>query len=126
MGRSLPLLPEAKTAIIAMAGGDGRYLLDMAEQVYAFAGVEPLDMATMGITPDTNMITTLRTDTPAKSSFRNHSPAARGLISIGRTTEGWNARSRSGWTIGPDCSPSGTRTSLADTCSQTVSEHGQG
>jgi putative ATPase len=48
MGRSLPLLPEARTAIIAMAGGDGRYLLNMAEQVYAFAGVEPLDMAAMG------------------------------------------------------------------------------
>src|SRR5712671_12821 len=32
MGRSLPLLSEARTAIIAMAGGDGRYLLNMAEQ----------------------------------------------------------------------------------------------
>jgi putative ATPase len=48
VGRSLPLLPEARTAIIAMAGGDGRYLLNMAEQVYAFAGVEPLDMVAMG------------------------------------------------------------------------------
>ena len=48
MGRPLPLLPEARTAIIAMAGGDGRYLLNMAEQVYAFAGAEPLDMAAVG------------------------------------------------------------------------------
>jgi putative ATPase len=48
MGRPLPLLPEARIAIIAMAGGDGRYLLDMTEQVYAFAGTEPLDMAALG------------------------------------------------------------------------------
>jgi putative ATPase len=48
MGRPLPLLPEARIAIIAMAGGDGRYLLNMAEQVYAFAGTEPLDMAALG------------------------------------------------------------------------------
>jgi putative ATPase len=48
IGKPLPLLPEARTAIIAMAGGDGRYLLNMVEQVYAFAGAEPLDMAGVG------------------------------------------------------------------------------
>ena len=48
MGKPLPLLPDARTAIVAMAGGDGRYLLNMVEQVYAFATTEPLDMAGVG------------------------------------------------------------------------------
>ena len=33
LGRPLPLLPEARTALIDMADGDGRYLLGLAEQV---------------------------------------------------------------------------------------------
>ncbi|HET6305901.1 MAG TPA: replication-associated recombination protein A [Rhodopila sp.] len=48
MRRPLPLLPDARTALIAMAGGDGRYLLNMAEQVYAFAGAQKLDTAALG------------------------------------------------------------------------------
>jgi putative ATPase len=54
LGGPLPLLPEARTAMLAMAGGDGRYLLNMAEQVHALGGgeggaaVAPLDMAGLG------------------------------------------------------------------------------
>jgi putative ATPase len=36
-GRSLPLLPEAREALKAMADGDGRYALNMAEHVLAQA-----------------------------------------------------------------------------------------
>jgi putative ATPase len=36
-GRPLPLLPEAREALKAMADGDGRYSLNMAEQVFAQA-----------------------------------------------------------------------------------------
>jgi putative ATPase len=38
LGRPLPLDPEARTALRAMADGDGRYLLNMAEQVAALPG----------------------------------------------------------------------------------------
>lgn len=34
MGFSLPLNPEARTTLIAMADGDGRYLLNMAEELF--------------------------------------------------------------------------------------------
>jgi putative ATPase len=34
-GRALPLLPDARAALRAMADGDGRYLLNMAEQILA-------------------------------------------------------------------------------------------
>jgi putative ATPase len=34
MGFALPLNPEARTALIAMADGDGRYLLNMAEELF--------------------------------------------------------------------------------------------
>ena len=34
-GRALPLLPQARAALVAMADGDGRYLLNLAEQVMA-------------------------------------------------------------------------------------------
>jgi putative ATPase len=33
-GRSLPLEPDARTALIAMADGDGRYLLNLAEELF--------------------------------------------------------------------------------------------
>jgi putative ATPase len=48
VGRPLPLLPEARAGLLALAGGDGRYLLNLVEHVYAFGGTEPLDIATMG------------------------------------------------------------------------------
>ena len=47
LGHALPLEPEARQAVIAMAGGDGRYLLNMAEQVEAMAAPAPLDVAAL-------------------------------------------------------------------------------
>jgi putative ATPase len=41
MARALPLDPEARTAIRAMADGDGRYLLNMAEQLFALPAETP-------------------------------------------------------------------------------------
>lgn len=43
-GRTLPLLPQARAAVCAMADGDGRALLNLAEQVFALPpGTEALD-----------------------------------------------------------------------------------
>ena len=42
----LPLTPDARAALRAMADGDGRYALNMAEQVFA-AGPDPLDPAAL-------------------------------------------------------------------------------
>ncbi len=44
IGRSLPLAPDGRVALRAMADGDGRYLLNMAEQVAAL----PADQAPLG------------------------------------------------------------------------------
>ena len=47
MGRSLALTEDARTALLSMADGDGRYLLGMVEQVLAAQdadGPEPLDV----------------------------------------------------------------------------------
>ena len=44
-GRALPVAPEARAALAAMADGDGRYLLNMAEQLLAMPPGEPLDPA---------------------------------------------------------------------------------
>ena len=44
-GRSLPLDGEAKTALIAMADGDGRYLLILAEELFALDTQENIDTA---------------------------------------------------------------------------------
>ena len=47
MGRSLALTEDARTALLSMADGDGRYLLGMVEQVLAAQGAggpEPLDI----------------------------------------------------------------------------------
>jgi putative ATPase len=45
-GRRLPLNPDARDALVAMADGDGRYLLNMAEQLLALPdGTGPLDTA---------------------------------------------------------------------------------
>ncbi|MCZ6482299.1 MAG: replication-associated recombination protein A, partial [Alphaproteobacteria bacterium] len=43
IGRPLPLDGEARTALIAMADGDGRYLLNLAEELFALAEGAPLD-----------------------------------------------------------------------------------
>ena len=43
-GRTLPLLDEARISLITMADGDGRYLLNMAEELFALASAkEKLD-----------------------------------------------------------------------------------
>lgn len=44
-GRVLPVLPEARAALGAMADGDGRYLLNMAEQLLALPEGDALDAA---------------------------------------------------------------------------------
>jgi putative ATPase len=42
-GRTLPVDEAARAALIAMAEGDGRFLLNLAEQIWALAGPSPLD-----------------------------------------------------------------------------------
>ncbi len=47
-GRALPLTREAREALIAMADGDGRYVLTLAETLFAIeAGSTPLDNAAL-------------------------------------------------------------------------------
>ncbi len=46
--RPLPLTPDARAAMLTLAGGDGRYLLNMAEQMLAVDADAPLDVAAMG------------------------------------------------------------------------------
>ena len=46
-GRPLSLTPAARQAIIAMADGDGRYLLTLAETLFTIGGENPLDPASM-------------------------------------------------------------------------------
>jgi putative ATPase len=41
-GRALPLTPDARAAMIAMADGDGRYVLTLAETLYNIAAPAPL------------------------------------------------------------------------------------
>jgi putative ATPase len=48
IGHALPLAPEARDTLRAMADGDGRYLLNMAEQLAALgADAPPLDVAAL-------------------------------------------------------------------------------
>jgi putative ATPase len=44
-GRALPVAPEARQALRAMADGDGRYLLNMAEELFRLPAKAPLDVA---------------------------------------------------------------------------------
>jgi putative ATPase len=46
-GRALPVTPAAREAMIAMADGDGRYLLTLAESLFTLAGGATLDTAAM-------------------------------------------------------------------------------
>ena len=48
-GRSLPLEPDAREALKAMADGDGRAMLNMAEEIFLAtgAGAQPLDITAM-------------------------------------------------------------------------------
>jgi putative ATPase len=43
--RQLPLTPEARAAMIAMADGDGRYVLSLAETLFNIAAATPLSTA---------------------------------------------------------------------------------
>ncbi len=45
--RQLPLTPEARAAMIAMADGDGRYVLSLAETLFNIAAPEPLSTAAL-------------------------------------------------------------------------------
>lgn len=42
-GRPMPLTPEARPALRAMADGDGRYVLNMAETLFALGDIDALD-----------------------------------------------------------------------------------
>ncbi|VEI03180.1 Replication-associated recombination protein A [Acidipropionibacterium jensenii] len=44
-GTTLPIDDDARDALVAMADGDGRYLLNLVEQLFALPG--PIDMATL-------------------------------------------------------------------------------
>ncbi|MBL8835380.1 MAG: replication-associated recombination protein A [Alphaproteobacteria bacterium] len=46
-GKSLALTADARAALIAMADGDGRYLLNLAEELLAFKHDQPLDTAAL-------------------------------------------------------------------------------
>ncbi|MDZ4110582.1 MAG: replication-associated recombination protein A [Brevundimonas sp.] len=43
-GKALPLTSEARHALLALADGDGRYLLTMSEVLFGLAGEAPLDV----------------------------------------------------------------------------------
>ncbi len=47
-GRVLPLTAEARSALVALADGDGRYLLTLAETLFGLASAKPLDPAALG------------------------------------------------------------------------------
>jgi putative ATPase len=47
LGRTLPLTAEARATLRAMADGDGRYLLNLAEQLGAVEDPTPLDVAAL-------------------------------------------------------------------------------
>lgn len=47
LGAALPLTPEARDALMAMADGDGRYLLSMVEGLQILAPAAPLDTAAL-------------------------------------------------------------------------------
>jgi putative ATPase len=47
-GRPLPLEPTAREALMAMADGDGRYLLTLAETLFNIGSAQPIDMKALG------------------------------------------------------------------------------
>ena len=47
-GRQLPLQPEARNALFALADGDGRYLLSLAETLFNIGSARPLSIADLG------------------------------------------------------------------------------
>ncbi len=49
-GRSLPLQPDARHALLALADGDGRYLLSLAETLFNIGSDKQLSLAELGRT----------------------------------------------------------------------------
>jgi putative ATPase len=47
VGRALPLVPDARQAVKAMADGDGRYVLNLAEELFQLSPAAPLDTAAL-------------------------------------------------------------------------------
>jgi putative ATPase len=47
LGRKLPLDADARAALVAMADGDGRYLLNLVEEIAALPAGRPLDTAAL-------------------------------------------------------------------------------
>jgi putative ATPase len=47
-GRALPLQPEARDALVALADGDGRYLLTLSETLFNIGTATPLDTKALG------------------------------------------------------------------------------
>ena len=47
VGAKLSLTDDARHALIGMADGDGRYLLNLAEEVFAVSGDKPMDAAAL-------------------------------------------------------------------------------
>jgi putative ATPase len=43
LGKPAPLTPDGRAALMAMADGDGRYFLNMLEEVFAWGAARPLD-----------------------------------------------------------------------------------
>lgn len=46
-GRLLPLTPEARAGLCNMADGDGRFLLNLAEELFALPAAAPFDLAAL-------------------------------------------------------------------------------
>ncbi|HEX4199699.1 MAG TPA: replication-associated recombination protein A [Caulobacteraceae bacterium] len=47
-GRTLPLQPDARHALLALADGDGRYLLSLAETLFNIGAAQPLSISDLG------------------------------------------------------------------------------
>lgn len=47
-GKSLPVTPQARDGLTAMADGDGRYLLNLAEELFTLDRDPPMEMAEIG------------------------------------------------------------------------------
>jgi putative ATPase len=47
-GRKLPLQPDSRHALLALADGDGRYLLSLAETLFNIGAAEPLSISDLG------------------------------------------------------------------------------
>ena len=49
-GKTLPLVPQARLTLRAMADGDGRFALNLAEELLALTAAEPLTVAQLSLT----------------------------------------------------------------------------